>query len=204
MRKFVSALFDRFRQGIIGGLVGLGLGSLLVGPVAMALVIPQQFAPRYFQTQQTHYIRVSLNFNSCVIAPAATTCSVKIGAIPYNAFLTTIHKQILTTFNPTTSATWGLGVASGSAGVMAAFNVFTGASTAAVTDTAFTGAGELVTGNTIASTGADGGFDLWATYTTGAAGSQGTQGQVIFVIEYIAPNDGSCAPVPIGSSAAGC
>jgi hypothetical protein len=184
-------------------IVGLGLLALLLAPAA-ALVVPPQFAPRQFPTQQTHYLRFTLNFNSCVIAPAATTCAVKVGALPYNAFLTTIHKQIITTFNPTTSATWSLNVTGAGAGVMAAFNVFTAQPTTAVTDTAFTGAGEAVTGNGATQTGGDGGFDLWALYTTGAAGSQGTQGQVVMIVEYIAPNDGGCSPVPMTATAPAC
>lgn len=174
------------------------------GAAAVALTIPATYPPRMFNTQQTHYLRFVFNFNSCVITAAATTCNVKVGALPYNAFLTTIHKQILTTFNPTTSATVSLNVTGAGAGVMAAFNVFTGQATTAATDTGFTGAGELVTGNSATQTGADGGFDLYALYTVGAAGSQGTQGAVVFIVEYIAPNDGSCAPVPMNSTAVGC
>jgi hypothetical protein len=73
-----------------------------------------------------------------------------------------------------------------------------------VYDTGFAGAGEAVTGNGATATGIDGGFDIYATYTVGAAGSQGTQGQVIFVIQYIAPNDGSCGPVALGATATAC
>jgi len=88
-----------------------------------------------------------------------------------------ISKQIITTFNPTTSATIAFGTSGQSAGLMAAFNVFTGQATTAVYDTSFTGAGELVTGANATPTGQNGGFDIYATYTVGAAGSQGTQGR---------------------------
>jgi hypothetical protein len=181
---------------------GLGLTVLAVASLsAFALTVPPTYAPRTFPSQQTHYLRFAFNFNSCVTASNA--CTVKVGALPYNAFLTTIHSQIITTFNPTTSATVSLGVVStGGAGVMAALNVFTGQSTAAVTNTTFTGAGELVTGSGATPTGADGGFDLFATYTVG--GGAATQGQVIFIVEYIAANDGSCAPVPLGATAVAC
>jgi hypothetical protein len=47
-----------------------------------------------------------------------------------------------------------------------------------------------VTGAGATATGMNGGFDIYATYTVGAAGSQGTQGQVVFIVQYIAPNDG--------------
>ena len=186
----------------------LGLTAFAAVAMLALAIVPVQAqrgpVPRMFQTQQTHYLRFTLNFNSCAVA-AGTTCTVKVGALPYNAFLTTIHKQIITVFNPTTSATWSLGTTSATATeIMAAFNVFTGQSTAAVTDTSFTGAGELATGATATSTGSNGGFDVWAKYTTGASASQGTTGVVVFIIEYIAPNDGSCAPVPLGSTAAAC
>lgn len=186
-------------------LAAAGLALALVAVVAMQPALAQRsFSPRIFPSQQTHYLRFTVNFNSCVIPAAGTTCVVKVGTLPYNAFLTTIHKQIIATFNPTTSATISFNVTGAGAGVMAAFNVFTGASTAAVTDTAFTGAGVLVTGAGAAQTGTLGGFDLYALYTTGAAGSQGTQGQAIFAVEYIAPNDGACLPVPFGATAGAC
>jgi hypothetical protein len=185
--------------------LGVFLMSIAALSPALALTNPATFAPRMFPNQQTHYLRFVVNFNSCVIAAAATTCSLKVGALPYNAFLTAIHKQIITTFNPTTSATVSLNVTGAGAGVMAAFNVFTGQATTAALDTSFTGAGELVTGAGATATGADGGFDLYMLYTVGAAGSQGTQGQVVFILEYIAPNDGACLQnVPFGGTSAAC
>jgi hypothetical protein len=104
-----------------------------------------------------------------------------------------ISKQIITTFNPTTSATVAIGTSGVTANIMTGFNVFTGQATTAAYDTGFAGAGELVTGAGATATGVNGGFDLYAVYTTGAASSQGTQGQAVFVIQYIAPNDGRCA-----------
>jgi hypothetical protein len=186
--------------------VGFGLATLAAVTLsAIALTVPAQYSPRVFQTQQTHYIRFTFNFNSCVIPAGAAVCTVKVGALPYNAFLTAVHWQIITVFNPTTSATISLGTTSTAAtNIKAALNVFTGQATTAGLDTAFAGAGELVTGSGAASTGADGGFDLYATYTTGANGSQGTTGQIVFILEYIGPNDGSCAPVPLGSTATAC
>lgn len=201
--KILSALF-----GVIANaLLALGIGSLAIGPVfATTLTItPQQIqAPRVYPDQNTHYLRFSFNFSQCPLRAADTACSIRVGALPYNAFLVAISKQIITTFNPTTSATVALGTAGQSTNIMAAFNVFTGQATTAVYDTAFAGAGELVTGAGATPTGANGAWDLYATYTVGAAGSQGTQGQVIFVVQYIAPNDGSCTVVAPGASAAAC
>jgi hypothetical protein len=196
---------------------GVGLALMAISATvfpAEALTNPPTFAPRNFLTQQTHYMRFVLNFNSCIVLAANTTCSLKVGALPYNAFLTALHTQIMTTFNPTTSATWALntatgytvssGALTGSAAIAAGVNVFTGAATTATLSTNFTGAGELVTGNGATPTGQDGGFDLWATYTTGAAGSQGTQGQVVFIMEYIAPNDGACINYPMTGPTGAC
>jgi hypothetical protein len=203
-----SKLFRAIAGASVNALVAIGIASLAIGPaLATTLTITplQTQPPRMYPDQNVHYIRFSFNFNQCPLRAADTACSIRITSLPYNAFVTAISKQIITTFNPTTSATVALGTAGQSANLMAAFNVFTGQSTAAVYDTAFAGAGELVTGNGITATGANGGFDVYATYTVGAAGSQGTQGQVIFVIQYIAPNDGGCiTSVPLGGSAPAC
>ena len=183
----------------------VGLGLALMATAALALTVPPTYAPREFQTQQTHYLRFTFNFNSCVIPAAAAVCTVKVGAVPYNSFLTAVHWQIITVFNPTTSATISLGTtATAATNIKAALNVFTGQATTAGLDTAFAGAGVLVTGASAASTGANGGFDVYATYTTGANASQGTTGQITFIIEYIAPNDGTCTMVPIGGTAIAC
>jgi hypothetical protein len=199
LRALASVLFNT--------LVALGIASLIAGPaLATTLTITptQNIPPRVAIDQQTQYVRFTYNFNQCPLRAADTACSMRVTSLPYNAFVVSISKQIITTFNPTTSATIAFGTSGQSAGLMAAFNVFTGQSTAAVFDTAFAGAGELVTGAGATPTGQNGGFDIYATYTVGAAGSQGTQGQAIFVIQYIAPNDGSCAAVPLGATASAC
>jgi len=202
--KILSALAGAFANTI----AAIGIAALLAGPAAATVqtIVPQQsIAPRLLTTQQTHYVRFAIDFNDCPLRAADTACSFRVASLPYNSFLVAISKQIITTFNPTTSATIALGTAAQGTGVMAAFNVFTGQATTAVFDTAFAGAGELVTGSGAAATGMNGGFDIWATYTVGAAGSQGTQGRVIFIIQYIAPNDGDCLPaVAIGATATSC
>lgn len=188
-------------------LVALGIASLVAGPaLATTLTITplQNLPPRVMTTQQTHYVRFAIDYNDCQLRAADTACSYRVASLPYNAFLVSISKQIITTFNPTTSATIAFGTSGQSAGLMAAFNVFTGQATTAVYDTSFTGAGELVTGAAATPTGQNGGFDIYATYTVGAAGSQGTQGRAIFVIQYIAPNDGDCISVPLGATAPSC
>src|SRR5258708_34662221 len=72
--------------------VGLALSILAVAflsvPVAYAQPVPlgqRSFSPRMFQTQQRHYLRFSVNFNTCVYVSLA--CPVKVGTLPYTAFL---------------------------------------------------------------------------------------------------------------------
>ncbi len=185
----------------------LAVASLSAPSFAQAPIAPRGYSPRVFQTQQTHYLRFSLNFNSCTVPAGAATCNLKVGTLPYNAFLTGINYQIITVFNPTTSATWSLGTNTTGTNILAAQNVFTGQATTEVSliaSNAFAGQGELVTGATAAQTGTQGGFDVFAVYTTGANGSQGTTGQVVFIISYIAPNDGTCVAVPLGATSAAC
>jgi hypothetical protein len=210
-KKFVEYLREAaacMRVALLALSVSFGIAGLLGGPVlatTLTLTPLQSQPPRYFNEQMIHYVRFTYNFSQCPLRAADTACSMRVASVPYNAFMVSISKQIITTFNPTTSATIAFGTSGQSAGLMAAFNVFTGQATTAVYDTSFTGAGVLVTGAGATSTGLNGGFDIYATYTVGAAGSQGTQGQVIFVLAYIAPNDGSCLPgVPFGGTAVAC
>lgn len=197
MSRFKSAL-NRLHSVLYGILAAAAIVAAALGPMPAAFAAPavigatSQYSQRYFPSQQTHYLRFVVNFNSCPIRTGETQCAVKVGALPYNAFLVAISKQIITTFNPTTSATIALGTSGVTANIMAGFNVFTGQATTAAYDTAFTGAGELVTGAAATATGVNGGFDVYAVYTTGAASSQGTQGQAVFILQYFAPNDGAC------------
>lgn len=203
LRKLATAT----RGALFALAVSLALASLLAGPVLATVqtITPQNTRPpRVLPEQSTHYVRYLFKFSDCQLRAADTACSIRIGSLPYNAFLVAISKQIITTFNPTTSATVALGTTAQGTDLMAAFNVFTAQATTAVYDTGFAAAGEAVTGNGAAQTGSAGGFDVWATYTVGAAGSQGTQGQLVLIIQYIAPNDGNCFPVPIGSTAVAC
>jgi hypothetical protein len=203
----LRAAAKTLRAGAIALVTSLALASLLAGPVAattLTLTPTQSLSPRVLPDQVTHYVRFTYNFGDCPLRAADTACSKRVAVLPYNAFVVAISSQIITTFNPTTSATIALGTSGQSANLMAAFSVFTGASTAAAFVTNMAGAGELVTGAGATATGLNGGFDIYATYTVGAAGSQGTQGQIVFIIQYIAPNDGSCGPVALGATATAC
>jgi hypothetical protein len=174
--------------------------SLALVSAALALVLPPSFAPRMLAEQQTHYLRVPITFNSCI--PASLTCSFKVGALPYNAFVVRAYTQSYTTFTGATTATVSLGTtAATSTELMAAATILT-AGNAVTQSIAAGGLGTTVTGNGIAQTGTTGGFDVWAriTYTVANA----TAGNAVAIIEYIAPNDGACINVPMGSTAPGC
>ena len=207
--KLLQLLRDTM-LAIVTALLIAAVASFGVAPAfATTLTITPQrsIANRSFNTQQTHYIRFVFNYNQCPLRAGGTACSmrVKVVAVPSTTRGSWYRSQSRSrslTFNPTTSATVALGVSGQDTTIMAAFNVFTGQATTAVYDTSFAGAGELVTGSGATQTGMNGGFDVYATYTVGAAGSQGTQGQVVFIIQYIAANDGSCVTVPLNSTSA--
>jgi hypothetical protein len=158
-------------------------------------------APRMFNDQQTHYLRFTVSFNSCVLAAPPSSCSVKVGAVPYNAFMIRAYQQVTTAFAGATVANVAFGTASGSANLVAAQSVLAAGGATALTIVA-ANAGITVTGNGIAQTGALGGFDIWATINITVAPL--TAGQATYVFEYIAPNDGSCTPVPTGATAPAC
>lgn len=189
---------------------GLAVGiaaCLAFASAAFALTIPPTFAPRMFQTQQVHYFRInvslgSINGQGCVLVSGA--CSIKVGALPYNAFIKQVTVYPVTTFNSTTSDTIALGIGNGSGltnDIMTAQSIHT-AATSSVFTTTLGGFGLAVTGNSATSTGANGGFDLWVTYSQ--VGTAATQGQAIILLDYAAPNDGTCTQVPLGSTAAAC
>lgn len=198
--KFLNSL----RSGVVALVTSLALFGLLVAPLAPAFaqaVPPGQrsFVPRVFPDQQRHYIRFSVNFNSCVYV--SLVCSVKVGAVPYNAFIVGGFVQTTTTWNAGTSASVGLGTVTPAVNLVASTAVTAAGNAAALTIVA-AGLGLGVTGNGIAQTGTNGGFDIFATITI--VGALPTAGATQYVLEYIAPNDGSCTAVPLGATAPAC
>lgn len=209
MLKFL----DRLLMVVAGAIVGAAIGTQIFGP-ALALVFPGQYAPRYFPTQQTHYERHVLQINAtgtaftadtaqntCVFA--AGTCSVRVGAVPYNAFIVRGNWQQIAVCNAATTCTMSIGTASAGAQLVSAQDIKTVAAGAPALTLVAAGAGILATGNNVLATGADGGFDLYVTITfTGAAPSTGT---IVFDLEYFGPNDGGCLPnVGMASTAGPC
>jgi hypothetical protein len=206
MRNLFNRLFDHARQTAAAFLVGLGIGSFLIGPAALALVFPGQYAPRYFPTQQVHYERHIINItatnftadvaqNTCIFA--SSTCSLRFAALPYNAFILRGNWFQGTACNAVTTCTMSIGTASGGAQIVSAQDIKTAATGAPALTIVTAGQGAQVTGNNLASSGANGGFDLYVTVTfTGAAPSAGT---IVFDLEYLGPNDGGCfhhVPIP--------
>jgi hypothetical protein len=212
MRNILRSVLTRASRALIPFVAGLGIGSLVIGPAALALVFPGQFGPRQFPTQQTHYERHVINItstsfqgdlaqNTCVFA--AGTCSIRVGALPYNAFVVRAYTQTFTACNAATTCTLAVGTTSGGGQLVTGASNSIIAVTGAVANTVVAAnAGIVATGGGAAQTGLDGGFDLWLTVTfTGAAPTTGT---VIFVLEYFSNNDGGCIYVPMTATAGAC
>ena len=200
MRNMGSFFGSVLAGAFLGAAIATGIGP------ALALVFPGQYAPRYFPTQQTHYERhvITISSTGCTGDTAQNTalfvtgsCSVKIGALPYNSFVVRAALQITTACNAGTTCTLALGTASGGAQLLAAQSILAAAGTGPLFPAVAATSGILATGNNIASTGANGGFDLFATIAQ--SGGTATTGVVIFMLEYFGPNDGGCVtnvPIP--------
>lgn len=195
----------------IGGALGLALSIFalagLITP-SVAQVIPststtqRQPSPRFFQTQQTSYIRTTLTFNMCV--QSSNVCKIKLAnaSLPYNSIVKAVNLYVYTAFNSTSSDTLTLGTTSANANeiVSSTMSLHSQATVAgSVVSTSY-----LSTGNTTAQSGSNGGFDLWAAWTAGT-GNTATTGLASLVVEYYPPNDGNCTPeVAFTAAPAGC
>jgi hypothetical protein len=192
----------------LAGAFGIGLSVLAVAALSTPAfaqpnpLTPRSFAARIFPTQQTHYLRFPIAFNSCVYV--ANTCSFKVGSVPYNSFMVRAFTQTFTTYSGggVTAMTVSFGTtATPTTELMAATTILTAGNAVAQT-VAAGGLGVTVTGNGIAQTGTLGGFDIWARIT--ATTGNPTAGVGVGIIEYIAPNDGACTQVGTGVTAVGC
>jgi hypothetical protein len=123
-------------------------------------------------------------------------------ALPHNAFVVRGTQQIITAFNSGTTDTVSVGVTATNANELVAAQSVHGAAGVSALTLAATGAGTQAAGNGVTQTGSSGGFDIWVKHAqTGTAPSAG---QVVIVLEYFAPNDGDCGPVPNGTTAPAC
>lgn len=200
----------RYLRNIGGALVGALFAAAVVAMSilpASALVFPGQFAPRVFQTQQTHYERhvVSITSTGIIVdggglaTPFSSgSASIRIGALPYNAYLLRFQLDTVTACNAGTTCTLALGTASGGGQIAAASTI----AAAAITNPTLSGAGLSVTGNGATQSGANGGFDIWL--TVAQTGTAATAGTVVVVLEYLGPNDGGCTAVPLNATASAC
>jgi len=185
----------------------LGTLGLLV-TAALALTNPPTFAPRQFPSQQTHYVRIDVKYNAingipCVLGGTSPhTCTVKIGALPYNAYVVRVDQQIITNFNSGSADTIALGVSTLGTELVAQQSVHTGAGNRTALTVASSGSGIQYTGNGTTQNGADGGFDLYVQLQS--TGAVPTAGQAILILEYFAPNDGDCVAVPMGATGTAC
>lgn len=210
---------DRLLTAVAGAVVGAAVATQVIGP-ALALVFPGQYAPRYFPTQQTHYERHVINItqasatltgvqadgvgNTCQFLTAGGNCSIRIGALPYNAFVVRAALQVTTACNGVTTCTVSLGTSTASpANLLAAQSILSAAGSGVLVPAVAATAGIVSTGNNILASGADGGFDLFANITESGGGA--TTGTVVVILEYYGPNDGGCLPnVPMASTAGPC
>lgn len=181
-------------SAMLFALCGVSL-VLAAGPVV-------NFAPRQFSSQQTHYLRFSITPTSCVLVSGS--CVVKVGAVPYNAWIMRAEQQIATSFNSLTSDTLSIGTTSTSANeLVTAQSIAATAGGATDLTVVTTARGTVVTGDGTTPTGANGGFDIYAKWTE--VGTAATAGLVSVLIEYAAPNDGACKPaLSLGSTAIAC
>jgi hypothetical protein len=177
------------------------LSLALVSAIAAVAGLANAATQRVFQWQQTHYIRQSLVWPVC--PNNAVTCTINIGAVPYNTIILRVTASVNTTFATSTTDVVTLGTTQANANeiVSANVNVHTqGLVTGTVLATA-----SSATGNGATQTGSNGGFDLWMKYTS--TGSAPTAGNATLIVEYVPNNDGGCAQVPpsgTGSTPAGC
>ena len=180
------------------------LGIVAVATVAYGQRTP---SPRVFPSQQVHYERHIINITSTgfsvdqgqlgqACAWVAATCSVKFAAVPYNAFILRGNWFQSAVCNAVTTCTMSIGTASGGAQIVSLQDIKTVAAGAPALTIVNTGQGAQVTGNGIAQTGANGGFDLWV--SVASTGGLPSAGSIVFTLEYLAPNDGNCVAVPIG------
>jgi hypothetical protein len=196
----LSKLWKRHSHNIRGAVAAFAMFALAAGSLVYAAT--PNFGPRMFETQQTHYLRFTFNFNSCT--PVAGVCSVKVGAVPYNAWILRAYQQIATSFNSLTSDTLSIGVTSASANeLVAAQSIAAAAGGATALTVISTAAGTVITGAGATPSGANGGFDIWVKWTE--VGTVATAGAASYIIEYAAPNDGQCSQsVALGATKPAC
>ena len=128
---------------------------------------------RLFNSQQTHYLRKRIDFNS-----AASGTGVLVGTLPANAQVTSVSVCVTTAFNAATNNFVDVGTL-GSASALVGHGSVT-ATAVGVTSVAPASLGGVLS--------ASGETDLYATYTQ--SGTAATAGSANIVVHYAADNDG--------------
>lgn len=144
-------------------------------PAAFALSVDQtRIIPvRFANTQQTHYYRVTVNYNDSNISTAQ-----KFGRLPSRAFITKIDCYLTAAFNASSTNVLTFGTSTGAVELVAASDI-TEASAQYQNLTSANGLG-------LAATSA-GEVDLYAKYTQ--TGTAATAGSATCVFQYIPNND---------------
>lgn len=125
---------------------------------------------RQLSTQQVHYIRATVNWNSAGVATGF-----KIGTLPANAQVVDIVARVVTAFNAATTNVLTVGTnATSFNNLVASGNV---TNTAATSSRVTTGMGLIIAADS----------DVFATFTQ--TGTAATAGQVVYSIAYTVAND---------------
>jgi hypothetical protein len=189
------------------GLFLAGIAAVNLVPLAFAQFVsttnPRQPFPRYFQAQQTTYVRALFTVSAGGITGCNTNnCVVKIAtaSLPYNSAVVRVTVSVTTAFNGVTTDVLAVGTTLANANEIASScNVH---AVGVVACTMGTNPG-LATGATTAQSGTNGGFDLFVKYTN--TGGVATAGAATVIVEFAPPNDSTCVPaVPPGTTAAAC
>lgn len=127
---------------------------------------------RKIHTQQTHFLRKRINFNTAGIAGG-----VVIGTVPKNSVIADVRARVNTIFNAATTNVIIVGLTQGGSELVAGGTIVPGVVGG------YAGVTLLATGAQVAND-----TDVWVSYTqTGAAA---TTGQADIVVEFIPDMDG--------------
>lgn len=136
---------------------------------------PKTFPARQGTTQQTNYIRQTINFNDANVGAPTDPFA----CIPKGSVISSILVAIVNAFNAATTNVLTVGTTAANANeIVAAADVAEG--TVGVTQNIATGLGPTLAAN--------GDINLYAKYTQ--TGAVATAGQAIVIIEYVPNNDG--------------
>jgi len=166
---------------IKGALAALLLAGGTVGAYALVVDAVRIVPPRIFATQQTHYLRFTVNFSD----PNVTTARL-FARVPNNSYIMAIDADVTTAF--TSGATISLGASTTATEIMAASgsNASVAIGSTGITHvTAAAGLGVAVTGNSTYQGANSSGVPIYVKL----AGTTATVGAVTFVLTYMPDND---------------